>query len=147
MVAGGDEPGPAFPDRAHPAIRLLVLLLTLFGSAGTRPRRLRLRFLLGGVALGVGLILLGFPLTSQVVTPRDGAHGLFCLTLDALDGTLHCLLCCVLVVFHGASFSVTNVNSVIANELDQLPLGLARIATQPKLFGSTAQVGPRPVLV
>jgi hypothetical protein len=77
---------------------LLVLLLTLFGSAGTRTGRLRLRFLLGGVTLGVGLILLGFALTSQVVTPGDGADGLFCLTFDALDGTLHCLFCCVLAV-------------------------------------------------
>src|ERR1700737_788342 len=64
---------------------LLVVLLTLFGSAGTRARRFRLRFLLGGVTLGVGLILLGFALTGQVVAPRDGADGLFCLTFDALS--------------------------------------------------------------
>src|ERR1700737_1177514 len=124
---------------------LLVVLLTLFGSAGTRARRFRLRFLLGGVTLGVGLILLGFALTGQVVAPRDGADGLFCLAFDALDGTLHCLFCCVLAVRHdGSSLSVTNANSVITNELDQLPLGLARIATHPELFGSTTQVGHRP---
>jgi Na+/phosphate symporter len=51
---------------------LLVLLLTLFGSLGTRACRLRLRLLLGGVTLGVGLILLGFALASQVVAPGDG---------------------------------------------------------------------------
>src|ERR1700739_1662040 len=70
---------------------LLVLRLTLFGSAGTRTRRLRFRFLRGGVTLGVGLILLGFALTSQVGTSGNGADGLFCPTFDALDGTLHCL--------------------------------------------------------
>src|ERR1700686_3361193 len=112
MVTGGDEPGPDFRTGLILRYGLLVLLLTLFGSLGTRARRFRLRFLLGGVTLGVGLILLGFALTGQVVAPRDGADGLFCLTFDALDGTLHCLFCCVLAVPHGSSLSVTNVNSV-----------------------------------
>src|SRR6202011_5573896 len=147
MVAGGDEPGPDFRTGLILQHGLLVLLLTLFGSLGTRARRLGLRLLLGGVTLSVGLILLGFALASQVVAPRDGADGLFCLAFDALDGTLHCLFCCVLAVRHGSSLSVTNVNSVITNELDQLPLGLVRIATHPKLFGSTTQVGHRPVFV
>src|SRR6202030_3865019 len=106
MVAGGDEPGPDFRTGLILRYGLLVLLLTLFGSLGARARRFRLRFLLGGVTLGIGLILLGFALASQVVAPRDGASGLFCLTFDALDGTLHCLFCCVLAVPHGSSLSV-----------------------------------------
>src|ERR1700719_1313138 len=101
MVAGGDEPGPDFRTGLILRYGLLVLLLTLFGSLGARARRFRLRFLLGGVPLSVGLILLGFALASQVVAPRDGADGLFCLAFDALDGTLHCLFCCVLAVPHG----------------------------------------------
>src|SRR3984957_15623531 len=133
---------------AHPATRAIGFASDALRHLGTRARRLRLRLLLGGVTLSVGLILLGFALASQVVAPRDGADGLFCLAFDALDGTLHCLFCCVLAVPHdGSSLSVTNANSMITNELDQLPLGLARIATHPKLFGSTTQVGHRPVLV
>ena len=63
-------------------------LLALLGSLGAGAGRFGLRFLLGGVLLGVGLVLLSLALADQVVTACYGADRFLGLALDVLDDAL-----------------------------------------------------------
>jgi hypothetical protein len=74
----------AFPSEC---LVLLSLLASLVGL-GCGPSAFRFGFLLRGLALRVGLILLGLAFALNVVATRDRAHNFFGLTLSALDDAL-----------------------------------------------------------
>jgi hypothetical protein len=77
-----------------------VFLLTLFGGFGARASGLGFAFLLCHVALGVGLVLLGFALSGYVVATGDRSTNFFDLAFDSFDDTFDALFWSALVIAH-----------------------------------------------
>src|SRR3977135_2383777 len=95
------------------SIDLLVLLLALFSGLGTTACGVGFGFLLGRVALGVRLILLGLAFFGDVVTSGQGPANLFGLALDALDGALDAFFCTTIVIAHSSILSLAVVSSAL----------------------------------
>src|SRR4029079_18615862 len=99
--------GPIAYETGAPDLVLVLLfsLLTGLTGLGGATCALSLRFLLGGVALRVRLVLLRFTLPLQIVAAGHRANGLLRLTLDPLHDTADALCRTALVVSHDRSFS------------------------------------------
>src|SRR6476660_2781866 len=81
---------------------LLLCLLAFLGGLRGATRRLCLGFLLRGVALRIGLVLLGFTLVVEVVATGHGARDFLGLALHTLDDALDGFFGTAVVVSHDA---------------------------------------------
>src|SRR3954466_12815967 len=81
---------------------LLIGLLALLGCLRAAAGRVGLGFLLGGVLLGIGLVLLGLALIDQVVTTGDGSDRFLRLTLDVFHGALDAFCGPTVLVSHNS---------------------------------------------
>jgi hypothetical protein len=79
-----------------------VFLLALFGGVRARASGLGFGFLLGRVALGVGLVLLSLTLANYVVATGDGSADLFGLAFDTFDDAFASFFWSALVIPHGS---------------------------------------------
>jgi hypothetical protein len=79
-----------------------VFLLALFGGIRARASGLGFGFLLGRVALGVGLVLLSLALANYVVATGDGSADLFGLAFDTFDDAFTSFFWSALVIPHGS---------------------------------------------
>src|SRR5271165_5601433 len=78
-------PGPS-------TLQLLIGLLALFGGLRAAACRFGFGFLLRGIALSLGLVLLGLALLDEITAARHRADGFFRLALDVLDDALQAFL-------------------------------------------------------
>src|SRR6478736_1846359 len=90
----GHPSAPHFPSGPS---ALLLGLLTLLGDLGGRASAFGLGLLLGGVALGICLVLLGLALAVEIIATGHGARDLLGLALNALDDALDGLFGTVVV--------------------------------------------------
>lgn len=86
MTSATDEEGPAGRFRPGPLpvrLDLLLRLLAGLGRCRTTAGSFGFGFLLGDVALRLGLVLLRLALASEIVTARHGARNFLRLALGA----------------------------------------------------------------
>src|SRR6185312_3992058 len=132
-TTGRHAMGPVRMTRTGPirGERLLVFLLPLFGSLGASARRLGGSFLLRGLALSVGLILLRLALFGEVVAAGHTAGSFLDLALDALYDALDAFFRSAVAIPHGSSLFASSYRGLSvrpdpAKSADQLALGLSR---------------------
>src|SRR3954469_19129022 len=92
---------------------LLIGLLALLGCLRAAAGRVGLCFLLGGVLLGVGLVLLCLALIDQVVTTRDGSDRFLRLTLDVFHGALDAFCGPTVLVSHNSPLRLADLPGVL----------------------------------
>src|SRR3954469_22502250 len=92
---------------------LLIGLLALLGCLRAAAGRVGLCFLLGGVLLGVGLVLLCLALIDQVVTTRDGSDRFLRLTLDVFHGALDAFCGPTVLVSHNSPLRSADLPGVL----------------------------------